>query len=98
MVNKYFYRSRISEAKFREIIRCFALDLTSVQISKLTGISRVTVNRILYLVRVMIAKECDKQSPFTEGEFEVDDPTSGLVVKKGNPDEEHMEKQLSLVS
>ena len=83
MVNKYFYRSRITEAKFREIIRCFSLDLTSVQISKLTGISRVSVNRILYLVRVMIAKECDKQSPFTEGEFEVDESYFGARRQKG---------------
>ncbi|MCY4512774.1 MAG: IS1595 family transposase, partial [Bdellovibrionales bacterium] len=29
MKNKYFIRSRISEAKFREIIKYFSVDLTA---------------------------------------------------------------------
>ena len=31
MKNKYFYRSRISEAKFREIVRHFAMDINEGQ-------------------------------------------------------------------
>ena len=83
MVNKYCFRSRISETKFREIIRCFSVDLTSVQIAKLTGVSRVTVNRILIGVRQRIAEECERQAPFSAGEFEVDESYFGARRKKG---------------
>ncbi|MDM1029585.1 transposase, partial [Neisseria meningitidis] len=37
--NKYQKFSKISEQKFREIIRCFALDLTASDTAKMTGIS-----------------------------------------------------------
>ncbi|CAC9960102.1 hypothetical protein BHECKSOX_61, partial [Bathymodiolus heckerae thiotrophic gill symbiont] len=42
--NKYVNRSRISEKKFREIIKYFSLDLNAVQIKELTGLSRQTIN------------------------------------------------------
>ena len=45
--NKYVNRSRISEKKFREIIKYFSLDLNAVQIKELTGLSRQTINKYL---------------------------------------------------
>jgi len=42
--NKYVACSRISEKKFREIIRYFAVDLNAIQISELTGLSRQSTN------------------------------------------------------
>ncbi|HEX8378595.1 MAG TPA: IS1595 family transposase, partial [Pedobacter sp.] len=36
-LNRYYRRSRISEKKFREIIKCFALDLTANRTAVLTG-------------------------------------------------------------
>ena len=45
--NKYFIRSRLSEKKFREIIKLFSADLTAEQISLLSGVSRNSVNKIL---------------------------------------------------
>ena len=47
MKNRYFVRSRISEKKFREIIRYFSVDLTAVQIAHLTKLNINTINRIL---------------------------------------------------
>ena len=47
MKNLYIFRSRISEAQFRHIVRLFSLDLNAVQIAELSGFSRVTVNRCL---------------------------------------------------
>ena len=35
MKNKYYKRSHISEAKFREILRLLALDLTATQITEI---------------------------------------------------------------
>ena len=70
--NKYFIRSRISEKKFREIIKLFSADLTAEQISLLSGISRNSVNKILKNIRIRIAKICEQESPFEKGEIEMD--------------------------
>ena len=43
--NKYAKRSRISEAKIREIVRYVAADLTALQAAALSGLNRNTVNR-----------------------------------------------------
>jgi hypothetical protein len=40
--NKYYKQSHISERKFRELLRCFALDLNAKESSQLTGISHVS--------------------------------------------------------
>ena len=47
MTNKYIYHSKISEKKFREIIRYFSYDIEASKIAALTGVSRPTINRIL---------------------------------------------------
>jgi len=59
ILNKYIYRSRISEAKFREIIKLFCADLTGSQIAELSGLSRNTINKILKAVRTRIAEHCE---------------------------------------
>ena len=46
MKNKYAKRSRISEAKIREIVRYVAADLTALQAAALSGLNRNTVNRL----------------------------------------------------
>ena len=60
--NKYIRRSKISEAKFREIIQYFAIDLSASQIAILTKISRPTINKILQKIREKIAEKCEKQA------------------------------------
>ena len=82
MVNKYFYRSRISESKFRQIIKLYSQDLQAVQISNLTRVSRVTINNVLQGVRQRIAKFCEAESPFM-GEIEVDESYFGARRVKG---------------
>lgn len=59
MKNKYVVRSRISEAKFRQIIKYFALDLQANQIAELTGISRNSINSYIKAIRVAIAQQAD---------------------------------------
>jgi len=80
--NKYSKRSRISEAKFREIVRLFSLDLDAQQIASLTRLNRNTINRYLRLFRERIAEECEAQSPF-QGEVEVDESYFGLKRVRG---------------
>ena len=82
MKNKYCYRSRISEAKFREIIRYFALDLEAKKIAKLTKISRPTIIKILQKIRERMAEFCDQQAKFS-GVIEVDESYFGARRVRG---------------
>ena len=77
MKNKYIIRSRISEAKTREILKLFCLDIEAVKIAKLSNISRQSVNKIINQIRILIAKECEKTSKM-QGEIEVDE--SNLLI------------------
>ena len=83
MKNKYFIRSRISERKFREIIRYFATDLTAVQIASLTKKNRNTINAILKKVRVKIASFCEEESCFERSEVEMDESYFGARRIRG---------------
>jgi len=80
--NKYIKRSRISEAKFREVVRYFSLDLDAHKIAFLTGLKRNTVNRYLLLIRKRIAEFCEQSSPFS-GEVEIDESYFGAKRIKG---------------
>ena len=82
MKNRYAKRSRISEAKFREMARHFSLDITSENIAVLTRLNRNTINRYLRLLRKRIAEFCELQSPF-KGEVEVDESYFGAKRVKG---------------
>jgi hypothetical protein len=73
---KQFVRARISRAKFRQILRSFALDLTAIQIAALTNLNRNTVNRYLTLIRQSVADFCEHESPFS-GEIELDESYFG---------------------
>ena len=75
--NKYYKRSRISEAKFRQLVRLFAQDLPASDVAVLTGLQRKTVNSIFFKIRVRSAQECERQSPLTLGEVEVDESYFG---------------------
>ncbi len=61
--NKYIYRSKISEAKFREFVKFFSLDLEANKIADLTHLNRNTVNRYSHLLRERIAFCCDQECP-----------------------------------
>jgi transposase len=82
IVSRYVKRSRISEAKFREFVKCFSLDLDAHQTALLIGLNRNTVNRYLLLIRSRIAEFCEQSSPF-QGEIEVDESYFGAKRIKG---------------
>ncbi len=62
--NRYYKHSRISEAKFRQILRCFALDLTATETAQLTGISVRSINSVYLKIRKRLTETCQQQSPF----------------------------------
>ncbi|HEY1256971.1 MAG TPA: IS1595 family transposase [Terracidiphilus sp.] len=75
-VNRYFRFAKISEAKFRHLLRCFALDLSATQTARMTGISVRSVNPIFQRLREKLAQECEKISPFS-GDLEADESYFG---------------------
>jgi transposase len=69
MKNKYVKRSKISEAKFREILKYFSRELDAKTIAVLAGLNRNTINKYLHLIRERIAQFCERNDPFN-GEIE----------------------------
>ena len=82
MVNKYVHRSKISEAKFRTILKGFALDMTATQTSEIAGVSRNAVNRLYSAIRRRIA-EYNRPDDLNTGVFEVDESYFGPKRVKG---------------
>ena len=75
-------RTRISRAKFRQILRFFAVDLTAVQIAELVHLNRNTVNRYLTLIRQAVASYCESEFPFS-GVIELDESYFGAKRVRG---------------
>ena len=59
-LNRYHRRSKISERKFRQVVRHFALDFTATGVAKLTGLTRKSVTSIFLRIRARIAEECGR--------------------------------------
>jgi transposase-like protein len=76
-LNRYYRRSRITEWKFRSLLRYFALDLTASDAAQLSGLSYRSVITIFVKLRRRISEECERQSPFNNGEVEVDESYFG---------------------
>ena len=63
MKNRYLKGAHISEKKVRELLRLFCDDLTATQIANISGVSRITVNAYLKLIRTHIAKFVEEKNP-----------------------------------
>ncbi len=80
--NRYVKSAKISEAKFREILKYFSLDLEANKISILTKISRNTINKYLYKIRERLAKYSINESQMS-GIIEIDESYFGAKRVKG---------------
>ena len=80
--NRYYKNSKISEAKFRQIVRLFSLDLTATDTAKLCGLSIRSVNAIFLKLRKRIAEYSESLSPFS-GEVELDESYFGPKRVRG---------------
>jgi len=74
--NKYLYHSKISEKKFREFLKYFAVDLNQTQISKLTKLNKNTIGLLCLKVRTKILEYSKRDLNF-EGEIELDESYFG---------------------
>ena len=80
--NRYVKRAKITEAKFRLLIRYVVHDLEAKTIASLADLNRNTVNRYLTLIRKRIVAFCEQQSP-VHGEIQVDESYLGGKRIKG---------------
>jgi transposase len=83
--SKYCYRSRISDAKFRDLVRFFSLDIEAKKTAVLIRLNRNTVNRYYQLIRRRIANYCVENfmpSP-QNGAASIAGPESGLIFNGG---------------
>jgi hypothetical protein len=76
VTNRYYRRSKISEARFRRLLKLFAMDLSATDAAELTGLSVRFANDIYLRIRERIARECELASPVS-GEVEVDESYFG---------------------
>jgi len=83
MKNKYVKNAKISEAEIRRILKLFCLEMEAEKISEFIGINRVTANRILGKIRERIAEICEVESPFNNGEIELDESYFGARRVRG---------------
>jgi len=72
-LNRYYRCAKISERKTRQITKYFALDLTANKTAQLVAMTHQSVNRIFLKIRVRIAAEAERASPFSSCEVEVDE-------------------------
>ncbi len=82
-LNRYYQRSRIAEWKFRLLVRYFALDFSATVVAQLTGLTRKSVNTIFLKIRERMAQDCERQSPLSAGEVEVDESYFGARRVRG---------------
>ena len=82
MKNRHAYRSRISEAKIRQFVKLFSVDLTASQIAELSGVNRNAVNRRVTAFRERIARYREAESP-VRGKVEVDESRFGARRVRG---------------
>lgn len=87
MKNGYSFRSRISEAKIREIARCFSVDLTALQAAELTG-TKVADSELAAFLQVSCRHATDRtalteENQYTTGshQYRLDDKRVGEISR-----------------
>ena len=80
--NRYLFRGRISERKFRDLLRVFALDITADRAAELVGVNHKTAAAIFQLLRLRMADLARASCPF-QGVVEVDESYFGPARVRG---------------
>ena len=80
--NRYKKCGKISEQKFRFILKCFSLDFTASDTARLTGISIRSINDIFLKIRYRLLEE-DKSGKKFSGIVEIDESYFGAKRIRG---------------
>lgn len=81
--NAYLFRGRISERKFRDLLRLFALDITADRAAEVTGLHHNTTLALYRLLRARMAELAQAGCPF-RGQVEVDESYFGPTRTRGH--------------
>ena len=81
--NKYLFLGRISERKFRDLLRMFAADITADRAAGLTGLNHKTAVEIYRLLRLRMAELAQADCPF-RGLVEIDESYFGPTRTRGH--------------
>lgn len=82
MTKRLIKNSKLTNRELGRLIDFFALEVPAKKAAKALGVNRHSAERVYHLIRLRLAAECEKQSPF-EGEVEVDESYFG-GYRKGN--------------
>ena len=82
--NRYLFRGRISERKFRDLLRLFATDITADRAAILTGLHHNTTLTLYRLLRLRMAELAQASCPF-RGVVEIDESYFGPARQRGQP-------------
>ncbi|MBR5941008.1 MAG: IS1595 family transposase [Neisseriaceae bacterium] len=80
--NRYQKCGKISDRKFRFILKCFSLDFTASDTARLTGISIRSINNIFLKIRYRLLKENKSEEKFS-GTVEMDESYFGAKRIRG---------------
>ena len=81
-VNRYYKYAKIPEAKFRQLLRLFVLDLTAADAARLTGLSRVSTTHLYQRLRHYLVAL--RQVPAElQGTVEIDESSFGPRQVRG---------------
>ena len=81
--NRYLFRGRITERKFRDLLRLFALDITADRAAVLTGLNHKTAAALYTLLRLRMAELAQIDCPF-RGQVELDESYFGPARTHGH--------------
>ena len=83
MLNRYHKSSKLSEAKFREVLKFFSTDIPSLKTAELTNLNKNTVHTIYNKLRERLAELSLKENEPFHGEVEVDESYFGAKRIRG---------------
>lgn len=95
-LNRYYKCSKLSEVKFRYLLRLFALDLTASDAARWTGLSVRSVNDVYLLLRRRLPQLCPVPVELG-GALELDESYFGPRRVRGKRGRGQVAKRLSLV-
>ncbi|HDZ85688.1 MAG TPA: IS1595 family transposase, partial [Candidatus Moranbacteria bacterium] len=82
MTKRLIKNSKLTNRQINKLIEYFALEVSANKAAKVLNINRHTAERVYTLIRINLAIECERHSPFG-GEVEIDESYFG-GFRKGN--------------
>ena len=83
MLNRYYKSSKLTERKFREVLKFFSLDIPSLKTAELIHLNKNTTHNIYNKLRNRLVKLSLEENESFSGEIEVDESYFGARRVRG---------------